>query len=34
VEEVAAQGHQHLDTLEWQRQREMLRALVRRVEIG
>src|SRR5712691_3066018 len=34
VEEWAAQGHQPLDTRAWQRQREMLRALVRRVEIG
>src|SRR5213592_3399956 len=34
VEECAAQVHQNLDTLEWQRQREILRALVRRVEIG
>jgi site-specific DNA recombinase len=34
VAACAAQGHQNLDTLEWQRQREILRALVRRVEIG
>src|SRR4030095_3782073 len=34
AEEFAAQVHQNLDTLEWQRQREILRALVRRVEIG
>jgi site-specific DNA recombinase len=34
VEEFAAQVQQNLATLEWQRQREILRALVRRVEIG
>jgi site-specific DNA recombinase len=34
VEEFAAQVHQNLDTLEWHRKREILRALVRRVEIG
>jgi hypothetical protein len=34
VEEGAAQGPQTLDTRAWQRPREMLRALVRRVEIG
>jgi site-specific DNA recombinase len=30
----AAQVHQNLDELTWHRQREMIRALVRRVEIG
>jgi site-specific DNA recombinase len=34
VEEFAAQVHQNLDGLEWPRKREILRALVRRVEIG
>ena len=34
VEEFAAQVHQNLETLEWHRQREILRALVQRVEIG
>jgi hypothetical protein len=34
VEECAAQGHQNLATPEWPRQREMIRALVRRVESG
>jgi hypothetical protein len=34
VGEFAAQVHQNLATLEWHRQREILRALVRRVEIG
>jgi hypothetical protein len=34
VEECAAQGQQNLEALEWHRHREMLRALVRRVEIG
>src|SRR5207248_8546795 len=34
VEDFAAQVQQNLDNLEWQRKREMLRALVRRVEIG
>jgi site-specific DNA recombinase len=34
VEEFAAQVPQNLDTLEWHRQREILRALVQRVEIG
>jgi site-specific DNA recombinase len=34
VEEFAAQVHQNLDVLEWPRKRELLRALVRRVEIG
>jgi site-specific DNA recombinase len=34
VEEFAAQVPQNLEALEWHRKREMLRALVRRVEIG
>jgi site-specific DNA recombinase len=34
VEEFAAQVQQNLETLAWQRKREILRALVRRVEIG
>jgi site-specific DNA recombinase len=34
VEEFAAHVHHNLDTLAWHRRREMLRALVRRVEIG
>jgi site-specific DNA recombinase len=34
VEEFAAQVHQNLDALAWHRQREILRALVQRVEIG
>ena len=34
VEEFATQVHQNLETLEWHRKREILRALVRRVEIG
>jgi site-specific DNA recombinase len=34
VEDFAAQVQQNLDNLEWQRKREILRALVRRVEIG
>jgi hypothetical protein len=34
VEEFAAQVQQNLEALEWHRQREILRALVRRVEIG
>ena len=34
VEEFAAQVHQNLDALAWPRQREILRALVQRVEIG
>jgi len=34
VEEFAAQVHQNLDVLEWPRKREILRALVRRVEVG
>src|SRR5499426_447832 len=34
VEEFAAQVHQNLEALEWHRKREILRALVRRVEIG
>ena len=34
VEEFAAQVHQNLEALDWHRQREILRALVRRVEIG
>jgi site-specific DNA recombinase len=34
VEEFAAQVQQNLEALEWPRQREILRALVRRVEIG
>src|SRR5262245_62219974 len=34
VEEFAAQVQQNLETLEWHRTREILRALVRRVEIG
>jgi site-specific DNA recombinase len=34
VEEFATQVQQNLEALEWHRQREMLRALVRRVEIG
>jgi site-specific DNA recombinase len=34
VEEFAAQVHQNLEALEWPRKREMIRALVRRVEIG
>jgi site-specific DNA recombinase len=34
VEEFAAQVHQNLEALDWHRQRAILRALVRRVEIG
>lgn len=34
VEEFAVQVHQNLEALEWHRKREILRALVRRVEIG
>jgi site-specific DNA recombinase len=34
VEEFAAQVQQNLEALEWHRKREILRALVRRVEIG
>jgi hypothetical protein len=34
VEEVAPQVHQNLETLAWHRKRAILRALVRRVEIG
>jgi site-specific DNA recombinase len=34
VEDFAAQVHQNLEALEWHRQREILRALVRRVEMG
>ena len=34
VEEFAAQVQHNLEALEWHRQREILRALVRRVEIG
>jgi site-specific DNA recombinase len=34
VEEFAAQVQQNLETLAWHRKREILRALVRRVEIG
>jgi site-specific DNA recombinase len=34
VEEFAAQIQQNLDALDWHRKREILRALVRRVEIG
>jgi hypothetical protein len=34
VEELAAQVHQNLEALEWQRKREMIRALGRRVAIG
>jgi site-specific DNA recombinase len=34
VEEFAAQVQQNLEALEWHRQREILRALIRRVEIG
>ena len=34
VEEVAAQVHQNLEALELHRKREILRALVRRVESG
>ena len=34
VEEFATQVQQNLEALEWHRQREILRALVRRVEIG
>jgi site-specific DNA recombinase len=34
LDAFAAQVHQNLNELEWHRQREILRALVRRVEIG
>jgi site-specific DNA recombinase len=34
VEEFAAQVQHHLDGREWPRTRELLRALVRRIEIG
>jgi hypothetical protein len=34
LDAFAAQVHQNLDELEWHRQREILRALVQRVEIG
>src|SRR5262245_2175598 len=34
VEQFAAQVHQNLEALEWHRKREILRALVRRVEVG
>jgi site-specific DNA recombinase len=34
LDTFAAQGQQNLEALEWHRQREILRALVRRVEIG
>jgi hypothetical protein len=34
VEEFAAHVQHHLEALRWHRQREILRAIVRRVEIG